>query len=98
MNPIYLFKTTFPYIIAEDNILQEAYTQVPNKENKSENQILDLMKDYILSHNLQEEVIEWTHMKDKSNWAAALTQCNPPSKYIPRENGYAYTETPDRKR
>lgn len=58
MNPIYLFKTTFPYIIAEDNILQEAYNQIPNKETKSENQILDLMKDYILSQDLQEEVIE----------------------------------------
>lgn len=57
MNPIYLFKTTYPYIITEDNIIQEAYNQVPNKENKSEDQILDLMKDYILSQDLQEEVI-----------------------------------------
>lgn len=56
---IHKFKLQHPYIIASDQVIQKAYTQTPNKENKSENQILDLMKDYILSHNLQEEVIEW---------------------------------------
>lgn len=56
---IYLsFQLKYPHIEATKEVILEAYDQVTNKHLKGLQEVLDLMQDYILSQNLQEEVQE----------------------------------------